>query len=90
MMVSMVRAYGSPWYEHTVRHGTRIWRAMVRAYIHTYIHHITSPERLALSLEHVDHDVLVDVDALGQTKGEEWSECPGGHQGVGLFGGGYY
>ena len=33
-------------------------------YIHTYIHTSPgSPERLALSLEHVDHDVLVDVDA---------------------------
>ena len=33
-------------------------------YIHTYIHTSpASPERLALSLEHVDHDDLVDVDA---------------------------
>ena len=33
-------------------------------YIHTYIHTSpASPEQLALSLEHVDHDVLVDVDA---------------------------
>ena len=33
-------------------------------YIHTYIHTSPgSPERLALSLEHVDHDDLVDVDA---------------------------
>ena len=31
---------------------------------HTYIHTSpASPERLALSLEHVDHDDLVDVDA---------------------------
>ena len=33
-------------------------------YIHTYIHTSpASPERLALSVEHVDHDDLVDVDA---------------------------
>ena len=33
--------------------------------MHTYIHTSppASPERLALSLEHVDHDDLVDVDA---------------------------
>ena len=32
--------------------------------LHTYIHTSpASPERLALSLEHVDHDDLVDVDA---------------------------
>ena len=32
--------------------------------IHTYIHTSpASPERLALSVEHVDHDDLVDVDA---------------------------
>ena len=37
---------------------------VLHAYIHTYIHtYITSPERLALSVEHVDHDDLVDVDA---------------------------
>ena len=31
---------------------------------HTYMHTSPgSPERLALSLEHVDHDDLVDVDA---------------------------
>ena len=34
---------------------------MLDMVLHTYIH--TSPERLALSLEHVDHDDLVDVDA---------------------------
>ena len=45
------------------------------AYIHTYIHTSpASPERLALSLEHVDHDVFVDVDAcvrvdLGHVRG---------------------
>ena len=32
--------------------------------LYTYIHTSPgSPERLALSLEHVDHDDLVDVDA---------------------------
>ena len=30
---------------------------------YTYIHHLGSPGRLALWLEHVDHDVVVDVVA---------------------------
>ena len=30
------------------------------------------------------------LESFGQTKGEEWSECPGGHQGVGCLGGGCY
>ena len=33
---------------------------VLRTYVHTSP---ASPERLALSLEHVDHDDLVDVDA---------------------------
>ena len=37
---------------------------VLHTYIHTYIHTSpASPERLGLSLEHVDHDDLVDVDA---------------------------
>ena len=39
---------------------------MLDMVLHTYIHTSpspASPERLALSVEHVDHDDLVDVDA---------------------------
>ena len=59
-----VRAVGGiepgsdPW---LVANPTTLPRGQSPTYIHTYIH--TSPERLALSLEHVDHDDLVDVDA---------------------------
>ena len=34
---------------------------------------------------HVCMYVIPRFESFGQTKGEEWSECSGGHQGVGRF-----